>query len=318
MILKPTKRRSIAAVTATLLLAGLLSAHGAPAGAAPAADAEIIARAPGIEVSAQQIRTYVAALDPRTQAELAANPALLGQAVRMFIAQQLLLKQALAEKWDQQPAVAAQLDRLRQNAIGELYLQSVSQPADDFPTEAEIQSAYDGNKTAFLVPRQFRLAQIFIAAPKDADKATEAKARVKLEEVEKKLKQRGSDFAAIAQASSDDRESVARNGEIGWVPEPQIRPEIRTVALGLGNGTVGEPLRLDDGWHIIKLLDTRSAYTRPLSEVHGQIVQQLRANRASQNSKAYLGKLLAQNPPAVDEIALSGLLGKPSTAPAGH
>ncbi len=73
-------------------------------------------------------------------------------------------------------------------------------------------------------------------------------------------------------------------------------------------------MKLDDGWHIIKLLDTKPAYTRPLSEVRDAIVQQLRAGRGAENRKAYLAKLLQQNPPAVDELALSKLLGKPAGA----
>jgi peptidylprolyl isomerase len=132
------------------------------------------------------------------------------------------------------------------------------------------------------------------------------------------LKQKGSDFGAIARANSDDKETGDRSGEIGWVLEAEIRPEIRSVAMGLVNGGVAEPLLLDDGWHVIKLLDTKPAYTRPLSEVHDQIVQQLRANRGAENRKAFLAKLLEQNPPTVDEIALSKLLAKPATTVAGH
>ena len=243
------------------------------------------------------MQAYLAALDPRARAAIEANPTLLSQAARLFLAQQLVVKKAVAEKWDQQPAVAAQLERVRQSAIGELYLQSVTKPAEDYPSDAEVQSAYDANKTAFLVPRQFHIAQIFIAVAKDPDKATENKARVKLDGVEKKLKQRNSDFATIARASSDDPVTGKRGGDIGWLLETQIRPEIRTAALGLGNNAVSEPLRLDDGWHILKLLDTKPAYTRPLSEVREQIVQQLRANRAAENRKQYPGETIGAEPP---------------------
>jgi parvulin-like peptidyl-prolyl isomerase len=297
---------------------GLLLVGTAGAGSARADDDEIIARIGTTGVNAEDIRAYLATLDPQSQAAIAANPALLSQTVRMFLAQQQVLKDALAQKWDQQPAVAAQLERVRQSAVTELYLQSVSKPADDFPSDAEIQSAYDANKTAFLVPRQFRLAQIFVAVSKDADKASDDKAHRKLDDAQKKLKQKGADFGAIAEAMSDDQDGTRRGGEIGWLLETQIRPEIRTVALGLTKDGASDPLRLDDGWHIIKLLDTKAAYTRPLGEVKDRIAQQLRADRALANRKAYLAKVLEQTPPAINEIALGKVLGKSAAALAAH
>jgi hypothetical protein len=307
------RRMGMVGATAVLLLAATLCTGEARAG-----DGDVIARAGTSNVSPEDIRSYVATLDPRSQAAMAANPALLGQAARMILAQQLVLEEALAHKWDQQPVVAAQLGRVRQNAIIELYLESVSKSPEGFPSEAKVQSAYDANKTAFQAPRQFRLAQIFIAAPKDADKAAEGMARRRLDDVQKKLKQKGADFGAIAQADSDDQDTARRGGEIGWLLEPQIKPEIRSAAPGLAKDGVSEPLRLDDGWHIVKLLDSKPAYKRPLNEVHDQIVQQLRADSAQENRKAYLARLLEQNPPAVDELALAKVLGKPAPPVAGH
>jgi parvulin-like peptidyl-prolyl isomerase len=296
----------------------LLSVAAMLAGEAQAGDGDVIARAGTITVSSEDIRAYVATLDARTQAAMVSNPALLSQAVRTLLARQLVLDEALARKWDQQPAVAARLERVRQNATIELYLESVSTLPEGFPSEAKIQSTYDANNTAFLMPRQFRLAQIFIAAPADADKTTEGKARRKLDDVQKKLKQKGSDFGAIARASSDDQSTAMRGGEIDWLLEIQIKPEIRTAALGLAKDAVSEPLRLDDGWHVVKLLDTRPAHKRPLGEVRDQIVRQLRADSALESRKAYLAKLIEQNPPAVDELALAKVMGKPASPVAGQ
>lgn len=80
----------------------------------------------------------------------------------------LVLQEALAKKWEQQPAVAAQLQQVRDNAIAELYLQSVApRPPADYPSEADIQKTYDDNRNAFIAPREFELAQIFVAAPRN-------------------------------------------------------------------------------------------------------------------------------------------------------
>ena len=273
-------------------------------GLASAKADDVVARVGNANVSADELRAYVGALGAQDQAALAKDPALLSQAVRMLLANRLVLQEVLAKKWDQQPTIAAQLDRVRENALTELYLQSVSTPPAGFPSEDDLQKVYDANRAALLMPRQFQLAQIFIAAPKDADKATEEKAKKNLEEVVGKLKAPGADFAAIARSANESKDG----GDLGWVAESQIRPEIKTLVIGLAKNSVSEAIRLDDGWHILKLIDTKAAYTRTLPEVRDQLVQQIRAERAGAMRRAYLAELLKRNPPILNELALSNLL----------
>ena len=278
---------------------------------------EVIAQVGGNDITAEELRAAVAALDARSQAAVARDPALLGQTVRAILASRLVLKEALSKKWDQQPAIVAQLARARENLIIESYLNSVSVPPQNYPSEADIKSVYDANASALLVPRRFQLAQIVVTLAKDADKAAEDTARKKLDDVMKKLKQPGADFATLARSVSDDTTTAERNGEIGWVAEPDLRIEIRGQVVGLAKGAIGEPIRLDDGWHILKLLDTEASHTRPLSEVRDALAQRIRADRVEANRRAYMAELLKQTPPVVNEIALSKLLAtKAEAAPA--
>jgi parvulin-like peptidyl-prolyl isomerase len=285
-----------------------------PAGQAPATQQvaaakasgsdDVVARVGNANISAEELRAYVGALGAREQAALAKDPALLSQTVRMLLANRLVLQEVVAKKWDQQPNVAAQLDRVRESALVEIYLQSVSTPADSYPGEEDLQKVYEANRSALLVPRQFQLAQIFVAAPKESDKAAEDKAKRKLDEIQAKLKAPNADFTAIARAEGEAKDG----GDLGWVAENQIRPEIKVQVIGLAKNAVSEPIRLDDGWHILKLLDTKAAYTRTLPEVRDQLVQQMRSERATMMRRAYLAELLKEHPPILNELALSNLL----------
>jgi len=269
---------------------------------------EVVARVGTSDVTADDIRSVVAGLDDRQRAALARDPALLSQTVRLVLANRLVLKEARSKKWDEQPAVVAQVERARDNTIVESYLRSVVTLPDGFPSEAEIKVVYEANATAFLVPRQFQLAQIVIAVPKDADKAAEDKARKRLDEVQKKLTQPGANVAALAKGESGVADTAEKGGEIGWLTEAQLRPEIRSQIVGLAKGAVTDPVRLDDGWHILKLLDTKAAQTRPMSEVRDALVERMRAERLEAGRRAYIAELLKQTPPVVNEIALSKLL----------
>jgi parvulin-like peptidyl-prolyl isomerase len=268
----------------------------------------VIARIGDTEVKFDEMRASIESLDAREQAALARDPSLLNQVVRTFLVRRVVLKEALAKKWDQESAVAAQIQRARDNTIVETYLQSVSKPADTYPSDAEVQSAYESRKTQLLVPKQFRLAQIFIALPKTADKTTTDKAQSKLDAVKKSLRQSGADFAAIAKANSEEPESAARGGEIGWLAENRVQPEVRPQVTSLSKNATSEPIRLEDGWHILKVLEIKEAYTPTLDEVRSQLVQQLRNEKTQSNSQAYLAKMLQQSPVAINELALSKLL----------
>jgi len=199
---------------------------------------EVIGRVSGIDVSSEEIRWYIETLSAQERAALAKEPAALAQVVRAYLAQRAVLKEARAKKWDQQPTIKAQLDRAREQALIELYLESVSRPPDGFPSDSELQATYDANKAAFEAPRQLRLAQIYVAVPKEIDKETELKARRKVEAITQKLKQKGSDFAAIARSESEEKESAPQGGEIGWLTEAQMVPGIRGAATTLAKDGV--------------------------------------------------------------------------------
>ncbi|TCU76721.1 peptidylprolyl isomerase [Bradyrhizobium sp. R2.2-H] len=277
---------------------------------------EVIARVGDSEVTAEEVRATIQMLDARQQATMARDPALLNQTVRALLANRLVLKEATAKKWDHQPSVVTQLARARDGLIVETYLQSVTAVGDQYPSEAEIKSVYETNASAFLVPRRFRLAQIVVNLAKDADKGAEDAARRKLDDIMRKVKQPGADFGALARALSEDTATAGREGEIGWVAEPDLRTEIRAQVTGLPKSGIGDPIRLEDGWHVLKLVDTEASHTRPLPDVRDALVQRMRAERVEANRRAYVAELLKQTPPVVNEIALSRLLEpKPDAAP---
>jgi len=288
----------------SLLALAFLSLHGLSA----AADSVIIAKVGDTEVKAEDIKPLLEKLPLRDQLALSKDPAALNEYVRSLIVQQLLFKEALSKKWEQQPQIVAQLERLRQQAITQSYLQELATPPQDYPNVADVQAAYDLLKksNALQVPKQYHLAQIYIAIPKNGDKEAEAAAQTKLENVTKALK--SGDFAAVAKSQSQDPSSAQRGGDLGWLPENQIQPEIRSSVLALSKGSTSEPVRTTDGWHILRMVEVKDPYTATLDEVKASLSNELRSERAKALAKAYVAKLLQQNPVTLNEIAVSKLI----------
>jgi parvulin-like peptidyl-prolyl isomerase len=273
-----------------LLVFGLLTAL------APA-QSETIAKAGELELKTQDIREALAGLEATQQTSLSKDPAAVAQYVRALLIQRLVLKQATEKKFDQDPAVIGKLVRARETALTEAYLESFSQPPAGYPSEEELAAAYESAKPSLLLPKSYRLAQIFV---KDA---------AKLADVQKKLKAKDADFAAIAKAHSEEPASAAKGGEIGWLSEAQIQPSIKDKLPALKpGGPAAEAIQLDDGWHILKLLETREPATATLDQVRPSLTARLRADKAKELRQQYLTTLLKDHPVAINEIELSKLL----------
>ena len=260
----------------------------------------IVAKVGDIEITNTEIREVIASLDADQQTAIATDSAALGQYVRALLVQRMVLKQALEKKWDQEPSVIAKLVRAREAALTETYLQHASAPESGFPSETELLAAYEESKVRLLIPRSLRLAQIFIASDKP-----------KLEATLKQVRAKGADFKNIARSTSEEPDSAVRGGEIGWLTEDQIQPEIREKLPKMVLGTVSDPFKLNDGWHILKVLDIREPRTPTFDEVRAKLVVQLRAVRSQSKRQEFLAQLLKENPLAINEIGINSLVLKP-------
>lgn len=284
-------------------------------GAEPPKDSSVLGRIGDTEIKIEDIRAALANLAPAEKDNIAKDPAQLGTMVRALLVQRLVLKEALEKKWEQKPEIALQLERIRDSAITETYLQSISAPPESYPSEAEIKAAYDANKASLLVPRTYRLAQIYIAELKTSDAGATAAAEKKLGLVRESLRKSGADFSTLAKLHSEDAASAQSGGEIGWLADAQIQPEIRARLPKLAVNVISDPIRLDDGWHIIKVMDIREAHTPTLEQIRGQLTRQMRADKTRENQQAHLAGLLKSNPVAVNELALSQILPKETKQP---
>lgn len=270
---------------------------------------EVLGRVGEFEVRLSDVRR---SLDTLTQAErdaLSREPAALNQYVRSLLVQQLVLREAGQAGWDKSPVVEERMKTLRDGVVASTYLESVSSPPAAFPTEAELTAVYEANRNALQVPRSWRLAQIFISDPQTGDdpKASPT-AAAKLEKVRAALATPDANFANLAKSESEEPASAARGGEIGWLTETQIHPNVLSALPGVDIGKVSEPVRLQDGWHLILVLDIREAHTPTFQQVREQLAAQLRAEKTRADSQAYLGRLLQQNPIAINEMMLSRLI----------
>lgn len=271
----------------------------------------IIARAGTETLTAETLKPYFDGLGEEQLAAFASNPQLLNQAVRTALVEKLVLKEAKAAGWEKRPDVSARLARVMDSALAEIYLQEVSRAPVGYPSEAEVRELYEERKAELKIPKQYELAQIYIAGKgDDADKLAAAAHKARVEAVLSKLQARGADFFEVAKTMSDESQSAAQGGRLGWLAEASLRPEVREAVAKLNKGQVSQPLKLQDGTYIVKLLDIREERTASFEEVKDRLAAALREQRARNNRESYLANLLQNNPVSVNEIELEALVKK--------
>ncbi len=263
----------------------------------------LIAKIGDIELRRNDLREAVAALPPAEQKVLEESSEALTLFVRQLLVRRLVLREADAKQWDKQPEVISQLVRSREETIVETFLNSASRPDPAYPSDSEVEAAYLANKDRLLVPKSYRIAQIYVAAP-PPPKDGKDEAPPKLRTVLQKLAEKGADFAVVAKTLSEDTSSAPNGGEIGWLTEAQLQPAIRSVIPDLERNRASQPIRLDDGWHILKVLEISEPRTPELKEVRDGIVTNLRTAKTRMNRQRLLESLLEKNPPAINEIEL--------------
>ncbi|GAB4175754.1 MAG: peptidylprolyl isomerase PEB4 [Terrimicrobiaceae bacterium] len=273
-----------------------------------AQDSGIIARVSGEDVTAATLAPFFDGLSAQERKALEENPALLSQTVRNVILRRLLMKEALASGWDKKPEVQERLEQVKDAVVLESYLAELTRPPAGFPSDKEVQEIYEARKAELVVPKQLRLAQIYVPQTESADKVQAAAAKALVDQVQAKLKAPNADFAKIADEANAGRTGTAPGGEIGWVAQDSLQPEVRKAVEALKAGAVAGPVQLDDGFYFVKVLEIKDSRTATLEEVKPRIVDLLREQRIRQNREAYLAKLQQQHPMSLNELQLPVLL----------
>jgi len=174
-------------------------------------------------------------------------------------------------------------------------------------TDQDVNDYYNTHKGEFnLIEPQYHLAQIYVSPLPNPqvhnlknDKAqNEADARKKIQMLANRLDS-GDDFATLAMNYSEDSETSANGGDLGFTPESALQrtdPTTRDVVMKLKPGQYSPVISVQDpaskrvvGFRIVRLIAKEPAGQRELAEprVQQAIRTQLRDRREQLLKAAY-------------------------------
>ncbi|TVP55044.1 MAG: hypothetical protein EA351_11760 [Gemmatimonadales bacterium] len=126
-------------------------------------------------------------------------------------------------------------------------------------TDDEIQQYYRQNEESFRVPASADVRYTYL------DQAPTAADSIASREVAESIRQEildGAPFAELAQLESVDRTSAQQGGEMEPFSEGEQDPAIEEVAFTIPIGELSEPIRGEQGYHIIEVLSREDGQVR--------------------------------------------------------
>ena len=173
-------------------------------------------------------------------------------------------------------------EQLRQQIREQLPIQKVQEmvAGNAGPSQEEVEQFYEQNKAAQFTTPETRCTRHILFNKDQKEKA---------EEVKKQL-QNGGDFADLAKEYSQDPGSAEQGGDIGCIGRGETVPTFEEAVFNAKQGEIVGPVETEFGYHVIEVTDIQEEATQPLSEVEGQIRDQLTTEAQSEVFTTWLQK----------------------------
>jgi parvulin-like peptidyl-prolyl isomerase len=145
-------------------------------------------------------------------------------------------------------------------------------------SQEEVERFYEENKELqFTTPEQ-RCARHILFNKDQRAQAEEVKGRL----------QNGADFAELAREFSQDPGSAENGGDLGCLGQGETVPNFEEALFNAEEGEIVGPVETEFGYHVVEVTDIRQQSTQPLSEVEGQIREQLSADIQAQEFSSWI------------------------------
>ncbi|MEI2804500.1 MAG: peptidylprolyl isomerase [Albidovulum sp.] len=140
------------------------------------------------------------------------------------------------------------------------YLSGVTldQTAKAAVTDEAVQALFDEKYANAEPGKEYQASHILVATEDEAEAI-----RAELDG--------GADFAAIAKEKSTDRGSASAGGDLGWFGVGMMVKPFEDAVIAMKKGEISAPVQSQFGWHVIKLVDERTAAKPTIEDVRTEL-----------------------------------------------
>lgn len=130
-----------------------------------------------------------------------------------------------------------------------------------------------------------KVAHLMLAMPYSADATKQKSAKEKVYQIYDSII-KGADFSVMVKKHSDDMGTKSKGGELPYFEIGRMVPEFEQAAFAIKKiGDYSKPVRTNYGWHIIKLLDTKTieSFEKVEKQIKVRLAKDRRANEGRKN-----------------------------------
>jgi peptidyl-prolyl cis-trans isomerase D len=143
-------------------------------------------------------------------------------------------------------------------------------------SDADLQAAYDKDKSRFVIPERREASHILIPFGKDPAAALKQADKVLA------LAKSGQNFAALAKKYSQDPGSAQNGGSLGWMDRTGFVAPFADALFSIKSvGDIVGPVKSQYGYHIIRLDGIQPGRTKTLAEARPELEAQLKQSAAT-------------------------------------
>jgi len=206
--------------------------------------------------------------------------------IEVLVVNRLLLELEESEGVRTTPGFLAIHEETRQKLVADDFIRRELSQVDGV-TEADARAYYEAHVDDFSQPAKRMTLNIFrrVNSRQDLEAATREMQDLRLRVLN------GESFRALAREYSDS-ESADRDGELGWITNVNVPPDLAGVVFALDPGVPSEPVATAEGVHLFMVTQASASRSYTFDEVESRIVPVLR----NQNRQTFVEDAVAGLP----------------------
>ena len=227
------------------------------------------------------------------------NPQVKQQYLQMWLAQEVLYRQALEEELAEKPEAKKLIDNLTRGALSQLLMNRELTSKINI-TETDVQTYYAANKDKFIEPASATISHILV---ENQQQANELIGRIK----------DGEDFSKLAKQFSKDESTKEKAGKI------ETETQKGSYVAGIGAyeelnkkifvveppKVLDEPFETEKGWEIVKVETITPERQKTLDEVSQQVISMLANQKRQDVQSSYIEQMMDKHNVIIHTSAFS-------------
>ena len=146
--------------------------------------------------------------------------------------------------------------------------------------EADLKTYYEQNAQRLAAKEERKASHILIAVTKEAAADVREKAKAAAQALLVKVRAKPDSFADLARKNSQDSASATQGGDLGYFSKGSMVKQFEDAVFALKKGEISEVVESDFGYHIIKLADIKEPKQASFESVRDKLELEYKAQQA--------------------------------------